>query len=258
MPNSGGGEWQTQIAEAVKSPPPPDSAVPVSEPSTDASRDDPESAAENRAEKMDQGEPGAEAGAAGAIPETAPDATAETATEEVATPEPPPAPEPPEAPAAAAPAEEPAPAETDSAEAAEPVPEETAATEAAEPAAAEEPESEQPQQAVLTTGDGPLQGGMLRVLYAADESDLPEDAKPELEALARKLLRQEGTQIQVLAYAHGEESGPARRLALSRAIEVRDYLIGQGLRSTRMDVQALGNDVPDGPSDRVDIQAAAR
>lgn len=269
MPGMSGGAEQTQVAEAVTSPPPPNSAIPVSEPSTDASRDDPESAAENRSERTDQGEAGAEVNAASEIPETAPDATAETATEEMAVPEPPPAPEPPEAPAAAAPAEEPAPAETDTAETAEPVSEgsaaaneptaEAAPSEASDQSAVtEESGSEQPQQAVLTTGDGPLQGGLLRVLYASGESALPEDAKSELKALAQKLLQEEGTQIQMLAYAQGDDSGPARRLATSRAMEVRNYLIDQGVRATRMEVQLLGNEVPDGPPDRVDIQAAVR
>ncbi|MCH8925159.1 MAG: OmpA family protein [Proteobacteria bacterium] len=45
----------------------------------------------------------------------------------------------------------------------------------------------------------------------------------------------------------------ARRLSLSRALAVRAYLIEQGVRSTRMDVRALGDKVPDGPADRVDV-----
>ncbi len=51
------------------------------------------------------------------------------------------------------------------------------------------------------------------------------------------------------------DGGPskARRLSLSRALAVRAFLIDQGVRSTRMDVRALGDKVQDGPSDRVDI-----
>ena len=42
-------------------------------------------------------------------------------------------------------------------------------------------------------------------------------------------------------------------MSLSRALAVRAYLIDQGVRSTRMDVRALGSKVGDGPADRVDV-----
>ena len=50
----------------------------------------------------------------------------------------------------------------------------------------------------------------------------------------------------------------ARRLSLSRALQVRSYLIDQGVRSTRIDVRALGANVPSGPADRVDIKTVQR
>jgi len=34
---------------------------------------------------------------------------------------------------------------------------------------------------------------------------------------------------------------------------VRSFFIDQGLRSTRIDVRALGNRTEDGPSERVDV-----
>ena len=46
---------------------------------------------------------------------------------------------------------------------------------------------------------------------------------------------------------------PTRRLSLSRALTVRSYLISQGVRSTRIDVRALGARASDGPADRVDL-----
>ena len=105
-----------------------------------------------------------------------------------------------------------------------------------------------------------MQGGVLRVVFETAGSELPEDAKPHLKELAQKLLQEDDTRIQLLAYADGDssESSRARRLSLARALKVRGYLIDQGIRSTRMDVRALGNNVPDGPPDRVDIQAAPR
>jgi outer membrane protein OmpA-like peptidoglycan-associated protein len=74
------------------------------------------------------------------------------------------------------------------------------------------------------------------------------------------LRQDEGSRLQIVAYATGgDESGSqARRLSLSRALAVRSYLIDQGVRSTRMDVRALGNRSSDGPTDRVDIVLVRR
>jgi hypothetical protein len=61
--------------------------------------------------------------------------------------------------------------------------------------------------------------------------------------------------LELLAYAAGTEdqANRARRLSLSRALAVRAFLINEGVRSTRMDVRALGNNVDGEPADRVDI-----
>jgi outer membrane protein OmpA-like peptidoglycan-associated protein len=63
-----------------------------------------------------------------------------------------------------------------------------------------------------------------------------------------------------VAYAAGNDdaTSQARRLSLSRALAVRSYLIEHGVRSTRMDVRALGNKVPEGPPDRVDVMLVRR
>jgi outer membrane protein OmpA-like peptidoglycan-associated protein len=61
--------------------------------------------------------------------------------------------------------------------------------------------------------------------------------------------------VQINAYAAGtqETVSAARRLSLSRALNVRSYLIEQGVRSTRIDVRAIGLPEDNGPADRVDI-----
>jgi len=46
----------------------------------------------------------------------------------------------------------------------------------------------------------------------------------------------------------------ARRLSLSRALTMRDYLTTKGVSSARIDVRALGANVPSGDADRVDIK----
>ena len=60
---------------------------------------------------------------------------------------------------------------------------------------------------------------------------------------------------QVKAYADGAtgSASSARRLSLSRALSVRSILIKFGVRSTRIDVRALGDRNEGGPPDRVDV-----
>ena len=61
----------------------------------------------------------------------------------------------------------------------------------------------------------------------------------------------DNARLQLLAYAAGaeNESSKARRLSLSRALAVRSYLIAEGVRSTRIDVRALGNKTEAEPAD---------
>jgi outer membrane protein OmpA-like peptidoglycan-associated protein len=102
--------------------------------------------------------------------------------------------------------------------------------------------------------------GQLRIVFAPDSSNIPDKMKVELDALAQKLNADENLRIQLLAYASGtaDQASQSRRISLSRALAVRSYLIKQGVRSTRMDVRALGNNVKDGPQDRVDIVSRAQ
>jgi outer membrane protein OmpA-like peptidoglycan-associated protein len=102
-------------------------------------------------------------------------------------------------------------------------------------------------------------GALSRVLFAPGSADLSDDGRQALTQLATRLGREADSRIQLLAYADGnaENESQARRLSLSRALAVRAYLIDQGIRSTRVNVQALGIKSPGGPPDRVDAMAAA-
>ena len=94
----------------------------------------------------------------------------------------------------------------------------------------------------------------VRVLFKEASAELSKTAKRELDAFAKLLNQDTSSRIQLLAYAKAADSASrARRLSLSRALTVRAYLIDQGVRSTRMDVRALGHNVKAGPADRVDI-----
>ena len=99
-----------------------------------------------------------------------------------------------------------------------------------------------------------------RILFDAGSANLNDAAKAELDALAAQLKSDTGIRVQLQAYAAGtDETAPdARRLSLSRALKVRSHLIDQGVRSTRMDVRALGVKAEGGPADRVDAVVVRR
>ncbi len=102
--------------------------------------------------------------------------------------------------------------------------------------------------------------GALSVRFAGGAADLPTDAHGPLEALAERMDKDQALYVQLMAYAEGSdtEASKARRLSLSRALAVRSYLMNYGVRSTRIEVRALGNRVPDGPGDRVDLVVEKR
>ena len=103
-------------------------------------------------------------------------------------------------------------------------------------------------------------GSTLRIAFDGGSAKLPDEAKADLEALARALAEDSRLRLQVKAYAAGtkDSTSRARRLSLSRALSVRSYLIGQGLRSTRIDVRALGDKAEGGPADRADLLVVSR
>ncbi len=102
--------------------------------------------------------------------------------------------------------------------------------------------------------------GQIRIVFPADSADIPDGVKAQLDSLAQKMASDDNLRIELLAYASGttEMASRARRMSLSRALAVRSYLIKQGVRSTRMDVRALGNNVEGSPADRVDIITKAQ
>jgi outer membrane protein OmpA-like peptidoglycan-associated protein len=100
----------------------------------------------------------------------------------------------------------------------------------------------------------------LRLDFGRGASELTPAIESTLSRLAEELKAQPEQRIQLKAFAaaEGGNASQARRLSLSRALAVRSFLIDQGIRSTRMDVRALGNTADSGPLDRVDIVPATR
>ncbi len=110
--------------------------------------------------------------------------------------------------------------------------------------------------ASLAPADVPtMPGQSLQIAFAAGEAVLPDGAHVPLAAIAATLANDDTLRLQLKAYAGGgaDSASHARRLSLSRALAVRSQLIEQGVRSTRIDVRALGNKSESGTSDRVDV-----
>lgn len=134
-----------------------------------------------------------------------------------------------------------------------------AETEPPEAAAAPQPKAEE--QASLPPASGPPKPGKaMQVVFPDSASKLPGAAKEELRSLAARIKDQDSLRLQLLAYAGGKSlsASKARRLSLSRALAVRSYLIESGVRSTRIDVRALGNKTSEKPENRVDINVVER
>lgn len=187
---------------------------------------------------------------------------AESAAEpEVATQEPPA----PEVPAAQPeqPAEEPAQqqaAQEPPAEAA-PAPSETPS---AEGEAAETPEEQPTEQAEApaepdnTQPAAPIPQGGIRIVFPTEFNDVPVEANSALDELAAQMVADESMRIEIKCYASGttDTESKARRKSLQRCINIRQYLFKKDVRTTRMDVRALGLKSEGQPADRVDIVPA--
>ena len=103
-------------------------------------------------------------------------------------------------------------------------------------------------------------GRALRLAFAEDAAKISSEVQTQLKTLVRQLEKQTDLRLQLMAYAGGKalSSSKARRLSLSRALSVRAFLIENGIRSTRIDVRALGNKTTDEPLNRVDVMVVAR
>ena len=112
------------------------------------------------------------------------------------------------------------------------------------------PQAKRRQVAALT----PSSDDILQVRFRAGSSALTRDDEDLLKTIADKVAATEA-RLQLKAYAEGSgnDTSKARRLSLSRALAVRSFLIENGLRSTRIDVRALGIARDSGAPDRVDI-----
>ena len=97
--------------------------------------------------------------------------------------------------------------------------------------------------------------GNLRIVFEPTSAEIGPRGDSLISGLSQRLTRDESLRLQIRAYAGGtpESAQQARRLSLDRALAVRLLLIERGVRGTRIDIRALGNNAEDDPRDRVDI-----
>jgi outer membrane protein OmpA-like peptidoglycan-associated protein len=103
-------------------------------------------------------------------------------------------------------------------------------------------------------------GSKMQVLFAPASARLEADGKTILGPLSAALAKDPKLRVELRAYARGNAGtvSQARRLSLSRALAIRSHLIKGGVRATRIDVRALGNKVPNGVPNRVDLLVFTR
>lgn len=98
--------------------------------------------------------------------------------------------------------------------------------------------------------------GALSVVFDGDAADVPDSAEATVAELAERLRANETLRLQLRSYASGtpETAREARQLSLARALALRERLTAFGIRSTRIDIRALGAGAADGPPDRIDVE----
>lgn len=124
--------------------------------------------------------------------------------------------------------------------------------------------AEPPPRSVTTPPAAAIPGLTRRssILFAADATDPAQSALGAIKFLAGDLntaMTGPSSRIELKAYggARGDKSSDAHRLALKRALAIRQILIDDGVATDRIDVQAVGGADDDGPTDRVDVYIKA-
>nr|WP_246484506.1 OmpA family protein [Marivibrio halodurans] len=97
----------------------------------------------------------------------------------------------------------------------------------------------------------------LAVLFEPGAQDLPAGAEAALNAIADQMKADSDLRLRLRGYAlaDGDTANQSRRVSLFRALAVRTYLMKRDVNSRRMDVQALGSNLPEdgGAANRVDV-----
>ena len=103
-----------------------------------------------------------------------------------------------------------------------------------------------------------------RLVFTPSSPELAASETAVLDKIVDKMNALPDVRLQVRAYANGtpETASAARRLSLSRALKVREYLMAKNVVATRLDIRALGSGSVEmgdevgrsnAPGDRVDL-----
>lgn len=125
------------------------------------------------------------------------------------------------------------------------------------------PDKQQQTAAIQKTAPAPVAEEMttaLSVPFAAGVTDIDVSGTGAVKDLAKRMSADKNLRVQLMAYATDPEknTSKARRLALDRAIAIRNLLIEGGVERTRIEVRALGDQGEGGNLDRVDAVAVKR
>lgn len=119
---------------------------------------------------------------------------------------------------------------------------------AEEPVSLDEPPIRNAMPVVPTLAD-------LTLSFTGNSSDLTAEAQRKLNGVINQMDDTIEGRLQVRGYATGEDGSQssARRIALSRTLAVRSYLMDHGVSPARVDVRAMGSETDRSPLDRVDL-----
>lgn len=108
-----------------------------------------------------------------------------------------------------------------------------------------------PQHLAITA---PLAADMTLEFDRTSES-LNDTARAKLQNIIAHMSADDNKRLQIRAYATGEDGSKssARSKSLTRATEIRSFLMDNGIRPTRVVVRALGQETDRKPLDRVDL-----
>ena len=99
-------------------------------------------------------------------------------------------------------------------------------------------------------------GALVSINFTQDATDVSADGLGDLNKIIDQLKSNPQKRLSIVGYAGNPDdtSSTARRISLKRALAVRKRIVDSGIESTRINVQALGNQVKEGSTkDRVDV-----
>ncbi len=98
--------------------------------------------------------------------------------------------------------------------------------------------------------------GVLSLAFDGVATNLPDTAEIMVDRIVQRLRASDTARLQLRSYASGtaETAREARQLSLARALSLRERLTAFGIRSSRIDVRALGVESGANIPDRIDIE----